>query len=162
MSALPASKQLRELEKIMRLRTMKAQRAYGKKQEEWNEFKRLVDESQAKIDAFQEQLSDVAQFKEERKKSNNSTTLQDISDRRRWLIYDQDLEVYYLGIAKGDLQDATKELAALKAAWLKAQHRESNIKDKSQLSLQAESEEAEALQEIEIEDLQLQGGSIHG
>jgi len=52
MSDLPASKQLRDLEKIMRLRTMKAQRAYSKKQEEWNEFKRLVDESQAKVDAF--------------------------------------------------------------------------------------------------------------
>ncbi len=162
MSTLPASKQLRELEKIMRLRTLKAQRAYSKKQEEWNEFKRLVDESQAKVDAFHEQLGDVAQYKEDHKKSNSAITLQDISDRRRWLIYDQDLEVYYLNIAKSDLRGATKELAALKAAWLKAQNREANIKDKSQLSLQAEAEEEESLQEIEIEDLQLQGGAIHG
>lgn len=161
MSTLPASKQLRELEKIMRLRTMKAQRAYSKKQEEWNEFKRLVDESQAKVDAFHEQLGDVAQYKEDHKKSNSSRTLQDVSDRRHWLIYDQDLEIYYLGIAKSDLQQATKELAALKATWLKAQNREANIKEKSQLSLHAETEEEESLQEIEIEDLQL-GGAIHG
>ncbi len=162
MSNLPASKQLRDLEKIMRLRTMKAQRAYSKKQEEWNEFKRLVDESQAKVDAFYQELGDVAQFKEDRKNSNNTTTLQDVTDRRHWLIYDQDLEVYYLGIAKSDLQEATTELAALKATWLKAQNRESNIKDKTLLSQQAESEEEESLQEIEIEDLQLQGGSFHG
>jgi len=90
-------------------------------------------------------FGDVAQFKEERKKSNSAVTLQDISDRRRWLIYDQDLEIYYLGIAKDDLREATTELAALKATWLKAQSRESK-----------------SLQEIEIEDLQLQGGSLHG
>jgi len=162
MSALPASKKLLELEKIMQLRTMKAQRAYSKKQEEWNEFKRLVDESQAKVDAFQEELDDVAQFKEARKKSADSVTMQDIADRQRWLIYDQDLEKYYLGIAKSDLEEATTELDALKKTWLQAQNRESNIKDKSQLSIQAESEEEEALQEIEIEDLQLQGGSHHG
>jgi len=162
MSSLPPSKKLFELEKIMRLRTMKAQRAYSKKQEEWNEFKRLVDESQAIIDAFEEDLNGVAEFKEERKHTNSSLTLQDTSDRRHWLIYDQDLEKYHLGIAKGDLAGATKELAALKAVWLKAQNRESNIKDKSQLSLQAESEEEESLQETEIEDLQLQGSSING
>lgn len=162
MSTLPASKKLRELEKIMRLRSMKAQRAYSKKQEEWNEFKRLVDESQAKIDAFQEGINKVARFKEDRKNSDNAVTMQDTSDWRHWLIYDQDLEQYYLGVAKIDLQDATKELAELKSAWLQAQNREANIKDKSQLSVLAEAEEEESLQEIEIEDLQLQGGSIHG
>ena len=162
MSTLPASNQLLQLEKVMRLRTMKAQRAYNKKQEEWNEFKRLVDESQAKVDAFQEELGDVAQYKEEHKKSNSAVTLQDVSDRRHWLIFDQDLEKYYLGIAIGDLEEATTELAALKATWLQAQNRESNIKDKSQLSIQAESEVEESMQEIEIEDLQLQGGSING
>jgi len=159
MSGLPASKQLLKLEQIMRMRTMKAQRAYSEKQEQWNEFKRIKDESQAKIDAFEEQLNGVAEFKEQRKHSNSAITLQDTSDRRRWLIYDQDLELYYLNIAKSDLAEATEELAALKAAWLQAQHRESNIKDKTQLSVLAESEEEESLQETEIEDLQLQGGS---
>lgn len=162
MSALPASNKLRELEKIMRLRTMKAQRAYSEKQKEWQEFKRQVDESQAKVDAFQEDLNGVARFKEERKQSNNAVTLQDTSDRRHWLIYDQDLEKYYLDIAKSDLREASEELAVLKTAWLQAQSREANIKDKGQLSLQAESEEQEALQESEIEDLQLTGGSANG
>jgi len=162
MSTLPPSKKLRELEKIMRLRTMKAQKAYSKKQEEWNEFKRLVDESEEIIEGFQKNLDGVVEFKEARKNTGNALTMQDVSDRRHWLVYDQDLEKYHLNIAKMDLNEATKELAALKTAWLQAQNREANIKDKSQLSVLAESEEEESLQESEIEDLQLQGGSIHG
>jgi len=162
MSVFPESKKRLALEKIMRLRTVKAQRAYSEKLEQWNELKRLKDESQAKIDGFQKDLNRVTEFKETHKHTNSALTLQDAADRRRWLIYDQDLEQYYLGIANDDLQSATTELAALKAIWLQAQNRESNIKDKHLLSIQAESDQAAFLQEIEIEDLQLQSDSLRG
>jgi len=162
MSTLPSSRQLKNLEQIMRLRTMKAQRAYSEKQEQWNEFKRIVDEMEANIEKLQVEINDVAQFKEDHKHDGNWQTLQDTSDRRGWLVYDQDQEQFYLGTAKSDLNEATQELAVLKTAWLQAQNREANIKDKGQLSVLAESEEAEALQETEIEDLQLQGGASHG
>lgn len=162
MNVLPPSKKLVELAQIMKLRTMKAQRAYSEKQEQCREFKRIADEQQAVVDALQDGLDKVARYKEEQKKIASPVIMQETSDRRHWLIYDQDLEQYNLDIAIGDLDDATAELNALKTAWLQAQQRESNIVEKSELSVLAESEEEEAMQESEIEDLQLKGGGIDG
>jgi len=115
----------------MRVRVTKAHRAYSEKLIEWKKFKREYDDLQAQVDALQVELEKVSDYQLHTKYHRDTVVRKEASDRRHWLIYDQDLVIYNLDIARGDLNEATAELNVCKAAWLRAQSREETIGEKT-------------------------------
>lgn len=160
MSTRPASKDLFRLQKVVQLRVTKAHRAYSEKLTEWKQFEKEVSDLQSEVDTLQVELDKVAAYQEQNKNRQDTTVRKEASDRRHWLIYDQDLAIYNLDIARGDLQEATTELNKCKAAWLRAQQREKTIVEQGEQALNEETLVLEELQESELEDLRIAGVSI--
>ena len=159
MSLQLSSGNLYKLKNVMHLRVTRAHRAYSDKLVEWKILKQEVDNIQNQVDVLQHELDKVAAYKEQIKNDGDSTARKSVSDRRHWLIYDQDLAIYNLESAQFDLKEATDLLNTYKAEWIRAQHRETTISEQGEESLARETLMQEELQESEIEDLHIAGGS---
>jgi len=144
----------------MQLRVTKAHRVYSEKLVEWKKFKQELNDLQGKVDVLQAELDKVTDYKEQNKNCRDTVVRKEASDRRHWVIYDQELAVFNRDIAQSDFDEATVELNACKAVWLRAQHREKTIGEHGELALTAEALIREELQESEIEDLRIAGVSI--
>ena len=155
-----SSDKLLRLKQIMRLRVTRAHRAYSDKLIEWKKLKQEFDDIQSQVDELQAELEKVNEYQRQNKNHRDTVVRRDASDRRHWVIYDQDLAVYNLDIARGDLNEATTELNACKADWMRAQHREKKIGEQGEQALLQEGLIREELQESEIEDLRMVGVSI--
>jgi len=155
-----SSEKLFQLKKIIHLRMTKAHRVYREQLEAWNTLKLEVDEMQSQFDVLQIELDKVAIYKAKNKNKKDTVMRVVASDRRNWLIYDQDMIKYDLDVAKDDLEEATEVLDKCKLDWLRAQQREKDIQEQGDAALLAESQVLEDLQEEEVEGLCLSGVSI--
>jgi len=156
----PSSEKLFQLKKIMRVRVTKAHRAYSEKLIDWKKFKQKYDDLQTQVEALQAELDKVVDYQVHNKNHRDTWVRKEASDRRHWVIYDQDLAVYKRNAARSNLDEATTELNMCKAAWLRAQHKEKTIGEQGELALTAEALIQEELQESEVEDLPMPGVSI--
>lgn len=155
-----SSEKIALLKKIMRVRVTRAHRIFREKQEEWNKVKIECDELQVQFDKLQIELEKVSEYKKQNKSNNDAKMRILASDRRHWLIYDQDLVRYDLDVAIDDLQVASKELEKCKANWMRAQHRATNIGERGEEALLREFREIEDAQEADVEDLCLSGVGV--
>lgn len=116
-----------ELDKLSALYVLREQRALEAISEQRIEVDRVVGRLNEQLELIRSLRAELADLHERRSSSNiQNITVQSLqveSERRRWLIYDLDQELFYLSGFKSDVDEAKAELLVRQRAWTHARER---------------------------------------
>lgn len=115
---------LQQLRSLYELREKRALEAIAEQRVELDRVLEKLAEQQALIKELQDELGELHR----RRSSKNiaemtADSLQAESNRRRWLLYDLEQEVFYLPGFESDVKDARHELQQRQKAWARTRER---------------------------------------
>ena len=116
-----------ELHKLRTLYLLREKKALAALSEQQLEVARVLARREEQLELIRGLREDLAQLYERRSTSNigdmTAQSLQQESDRRRWLVHDLEQEEFYLPGFESDVADAKSELRMRQRAWLRVRER---------------------------------------
>lgn len=144
--------ELKQLEKILRVREQRAVSAYKTARGLLQEIEERKSGYADKLQHLDEDLDSVAAFKNSLDTITGAKNFQDAQNFRRWIVYDQEETSFYHDKAVGDLASQQEECAKLRKTMIKADRKHKEIQELLLREKSKQSQHEEELSDVELED----------